>query len=157
MSETVNFVKPSVENAQKTNSKNETRKELSFPKNTIPVKETVVERIINIKSVRCPCCCIVLNKRNYRLHLQAHSDNQSYKILSKNLAKVETVLCPICLEGFRKTESSAFINHMWEFHSVELNSKFKMKGRNYFCNKCNSLLNGVHPAIVVQHFFGACH
>ena len=43
MSETVNFVKLSVENAQKTNSKNETRKELSFPKNTIPVKETVVE------------------------------------------------------------------------------------------------------------------
>lgn len=43
VSETVNFVKPSVENAQKTNSKNETRKELSFPKNTIPVKETVVE------------------------------------------------------------------------------------------------------------------
>ena len=157
VSETVNFVKPSVENAQKTNSKNETRKELSFPKNTILVKETVVERIINIKSVRCPCCCIVLNKRNYRLHLQAHSDNQSYKILSKNLAKVETVLCPICLEGFRKTESSAFIKHMWEFHSVELNSRFKMKGQNYFCNKCNSLLSGVHPAIVVQHFFGACN
>ena len=154
--ETVNFVKPSINNATKVNHQTSTNKIILEKKRTPLQNGTKIKQTRTVNSVKCPCCTIVLNKDNYVLHLQAHSENQTYKILSKNLANVDTVLCPICLRAFAKNESFVFLKHIQEMHTNTFNSNFKTINNIIKCNKCNSILLGVHPAIIIQHLLNGC-
>lgn len=152
---TVNFVKPSMNNIQNTIHRKEVKMNNVVPKQTSPIKE--IKKIRNVNLVKCPCCNLVLNKGNYSNHLQIHSDNQTYKILSKNLATVEMVLCPICLEAFAKNESFSFLNHMEEMHPKVFNSRLTKMNTIIRCKNCNSLLLGVYPAIIIQHLLNGCN
>ena len=142
VSGTVNFEKPSI------NSKT------SAKKNVLDTTESKLTHIT--QKVKCPCCSMVLNKVNYATHLQVHSDNKTYKILSKNLALVDTVLCPICLQSFTKNGSFIFVKHIEQKHPDVYKSKFKTIKGMVCCKYCNSLLLGVHPAIIVQHLLNGC-
>lgn len=151
---TVNFVKPTMGNIQNTIHRKEVKMNNVVPKQTSPIKE--IKEIRNVNLVKCPCCNIVLNKGNYSNHLQIHSDNQTYKILSKNLATVDMVLCPICLEAFAKNESFSFLNHIEEMHPKIFNLRLTKMNTIIRCKNCNSLLLGVHPAIIIQHLLNGC-
>lgn len=155
VSGTVNFVKPSQESIKE--DKKNLQKSPTNQKRNIPVRPVEEKTNTSTKSIRCPCCSMALNKSNYVSHLKAHSFNQSYKILSKNLAGADNVLCPICLKDFNKKESFIFIQHLEKSHTTEYDTHIKIINGIPRCKKCNSLLLGVHPAIIVQHILNGCH
>lgn len=104
----------------------------------------------------CPCCGCELQPENYTSHLKLHISDNSYKILSNNLAKTSIVLCPWCKKSYQKTESNLFLNHIKEKHLTIYDRVFNLRNGLPICKKCKSIVAGVHPAIIIQHALGAC-
>lgn len=162
--ETINFVKPSEHDKLQvtTEKKSEflsNKEQMHIANQALKIKNIAVKSETDektSKSIRCPCCNKALNKNNYLIHLNAHSENKSYKILSKTLVGIDTVLCPICLYEFNKKQSFDFIQHIENDHEKGFTDNFKIINGMVRCKKCDSILSGVHPSIIVQHFLGGC-
>ena len=106
--------------------------------------------------VKCPCCTKALNRNNYVTHLKAHSSNFTYRIFLKNLIMIDKVLCPYCLDVFEELEVAHFLMHLEERHPLEFKIKFMKKNELVHCKQCNSMILGVHPAIIIQHLLDGC-
>lgn len=104
----------------------------------------------------CPCCGCELQSENYTSHLKLHISDNSYKILSNNLAKTSIVLCPWCKKSYQKTESNLFLNHIKEKHLTIYDRVLNLRNGLPICKKCKSIVAGVHPAIIIQHALGGC-
>ncbi len=102
----------------------------------------------------CPYCKKEIQENDYINHLCSHNNNQEH-LYSKNLK--DKINCCFCNQEFSSLESKVFFEHLVLKHSSEFFATVSEKNGLYKCKRCNSVISGCHPMVIIQHITQNCH